>query len=308
MKNKKWTLAEMPYQSGKVVVITGGNSGLGFESAKAFALKGANVVLACRSLEKSEAAKAEILRIVPKASIEIIAIDLMDLSSVRSFAESFKEKYNRLDILMNNAGIMMNPYTVTNDGFESQMGTNHLGHFALTGMLIELIKDTPNSRVVTVSSLAHKQWKINFDDFLFENGKGYNSMKAYSHSKLANLLFTYQLQRLFKENNINSIAVAAHPGASYTNLGRFLEGKLMARLLKPLIVKVLPSSASGALPQIRAASDPNVNGGDYYGPAGFMEFAGSPVLVRSSKTSHSINDAQRLWEISEKLTGVKYRF
>lgn len=308
MGNKKWNLDQMPDQSGKVVTITGGNSGLGFESAKAFALKGAEVVLACRSVEKGKMAKDEILKLAPNTSINIIAVDLMNLSSVRSFVKKFKENYNRLDILINNAGIMMNPYSVTNDGFESQMGTNHLGHFALTGLLLDLILNTPNSRVVTVSSLAHKQWKINFDDFLFENGKGYNSMKAYSYSKLANLLFTYELQRLFEKNSIDSIAVAAHPGASYTNLGRFLENKLLARVLKPIIVKILPSPGSGALPQIRAAADPYVNGGDYYGPAGFMELAGSPVLVKSSKNSHSIDDAQRLWEISEKLTGVKYPF
>lgn len=207
---------------------------------------------------------------------------------------------------MNNAGIMMNPYTLTKDGFESQMGTNHLGHFALTGLLIDLITKTPNSRVVSVSSLAHKQFSLNLDNFQFVNGKGYSPMKAYSHSKLANLLFTYHLQRLFEKNSINSIAVAAHPGASYTNLGRFLEGKLLARFLKPLIVKVLPTPASGALPQIRAAADPNVKGGEYFGPSGFMELAGSPVLVKSNKPSYSIEAAQRFWEISEELTGVKY--
>ncbi|MFP4556753.1 MAG: oxidoreductase [Bacteroidales bacterium] len=308
MVNKKWNLNRMPDQSGKVIVITGGNSGLGYESAKAFAHKNAKVIIACRSMEKGQIAKDKILNFATKASIELMTIDLMDLSSIEGFAKTFKEKYNRLDILMNNAGIMMNPYAISNDGFESQMGTNHLGHFALTGLLLNLIISTPNSRVVTISSLAHKQWKINFDNFLFENGKGYNPMKAYSRSKLANLLFTYQLQRLFEKNSIQSIAVAAHPGASYTNLGRFLEGKLLARVLKPLIVKILPSSASGALPQIRAAVDPNVKGGDYYGPSGFMELAGSPVLVTSSKTSHSIDDAQRLWEISEKLTGVNFRF
>jgi NAD(P)-dependent dehydrogenase (short-subunit alcohol dehydrogenase family) len=308
MGNRKWSLTKISDQSGKVVIVTGGNSGLGFESVKAFAHKGADVVLACRSVKKGVVAKDEILRSFPEANINVMTIDLMDLSSVRSFAESFKEKYNRLDILINNAGIMMNPYAITKDGFESQLGTNHLGHFALTGLLIDLIINTPNSRVVSVSSLAHKQFRLNFDDFLFEDGKGYNPMKAYSHSKLANLLFTYQLQRLFEKNNIQSFAVAAHPGASYTNLGRFLEHKLLARVLRPLIVKVLPSPASGALPQIRAAVDSSVKGGDYLGPSGFMELAGSPVLVKSSKASRSIADAQRLWEISEKITGIKYRF
>ena len=306
MKNNKWSLAQMPNQLGKVVIVTGGNSGLGFETAKAFAQKGAEVILACRSLDKGEIAKNVILKSFPKAIVNVMTIDLMDLLSIRSFVELFKEKFNRLDILINNAGIMMNPYTVTKDGFESQMGTNHFGHFALTGLLLDLIKNTPNSRVVTVSSLAHKQWKINLNNFLFENGMGYNSMKAYSHSKLANILFTYQLQRLLEKNNVDSIASAAHPGASYTNLGRFHEHKFLARMLRPLIVNILPNSASGALPQIRAASDPKVKGGEYFGPSGFMELAGSPVLVKSSKTSRSTEDAQRLWEISEGLTGVKY--
>jgi NAD(P)-dependent dehydrogenase (short-subunit alcohol dehydrogenase family) len=306
MQSKKWSLADMPDQSGKIIVVTGGNSGLGFESVKAFAQKGANVVLACRSVEKGEAAKTEILRIFPQCRIKVMALDLMDLSSVRNFALEFKANFPQLDILLNNAGIMMNPYSVTKDGFESQLGTNHLGHFALTGLLIDLIIKTPNSRVVNVSSLAHKQWKMDFDNILFENGKGYNPMKAYSHSKLANLLFTYHLQRFFDSNSINSIAVAAHPGASYTNLGRFLEHTIVAKALRPLIVKMLPTPASGALSQIRAASDPEVKGGEYFGPSGFLELAGHPVRVKSTKESYSISHAQRLWALSEKLTGVKY--
>ncbi|MFW5793680.1 MAG: oxidoreductase, partial [Bacteroidota bacterium] len=276
MHKKKWTLEDMPCQKGKVVVITGANSGLGFETAKAFAQKGAEVVLACRSIEKGISAKDIILKEKPDAKLEVMELNLMSLSSIRIFAEKFKNKYSRLDILINNAGIMTSPYALTEDSFESQMGTNHLGHFALTGLLLDLIISTPYSRIVTVSSLAHKQWKMSFDNSLSEPAHDYNKMRAYARSKLANLLFTYELQRRFEEQNINSIAVAAHPGASYTNLGRYLEKKLIARILKPLIIKVLPSSKAGAMPQIRAASDPAVKGGEYFGPSGLGELAGRP--------------------------------
>lgn len=296
----------MPNQSGKVVVVTGGNSGLGFETVKAFAHKGAQVVLACRNIAKGEQAKEKIIKEFPDGIIEVQSIDLMDLSSIKTFAERFKEKYSQLDILINNAGIMTCPYALTEDGFESQMGTNHLGHFALTGHLIDIVTRTPNSRVVTVSSLAHKQWKISFDNSLSEYEQSYNKMRAYARSKLANLLFTYELQRRFGASGIKSMALAAHPGASYTNLGRYMEDKLLARLLKPLIVKVLPIPEMGALSQIRAATDPDAKGGQFYGPSGFLELAGYPVLVKSTKSSYSISDAKKLWEISERLTGVGF--
>ncbi len=298
----------MPSQLGKVVVVTGGNSGLGFETVKAFAQKGAEVVLACRSISKGEQAKEMIIKEIPDGKIEVLPIDLMDLSSIETFAKSFKEKYTKLDILINNAGIMTCPFALTKDGFESQMGTNHLGHFALTGHLLDIIIRTPNSRVVTVSSLAHKQWKISFDNSLFEYEHSYNRMRAYARSKMANLLFTYELQRRFESRGIHSMALAAHPGASYTNLGRFMEDRFLARLLKPLIVKVLPTAKMGALSQIRAATDPDAKGGQFYGPSGFLELAGYPVLVKSTKSSYNIADAQKLWEVSEKLTGVGYGF
>jgi NAD(P)-dependent dehydrogenase (short-subunit alcohol dehydrogenase family) len=304
MRNRKWTLDDMPSQASKVVVITGGNSGLGLETAKAFAQKGAEVVLACRSVEKGKIAKDDILKENPEGKIDVFELNLMSLASVRSFAQNFKQKYSRLDILINNAGIMTSPYALTEDGFESQMGTNHLGHFALTGLLLDLILATPKSRIVNVSSLAHKQWKMSFENSLCEYAQNYNKMRAYARSKLANLLFTYELQRRLEAANHQTIAVAAHPGASYTNLGRHLENKLVARILKPLIIKVLPTPKSGALSQIRAASDPEVKGGDYYGPSGLGELAGYPKIVKSAKTSHSLEDAKRLWEMSEKMTGV----
>jgi NAD(P)-dependent dehydrogenase (short-subunit alcohol dehydrogenase family) len=201
---------------------------------------------------------------------------------------------------------MMNPYSLTKDGFESQMGTNHLGHFALTGLLIDLIKSTVGSRVVNVSSNAHKWGKMDFDNLLFEKGKDYTPMKAYGRSKLANLLFTYELQRRFDAGNIKSMAVAAHPGASMTNLGRHLEDKLLFKLLLPFAGLMTQDQASGALPQIRAAVDPGVKPSEYYGPDGFNQMKGAPIVVQSNEASHNLDDARKLWEESEKLTGVKF--
>jgi len=306
MNKEKWTINNIPDLKGKVIIVTGGNSGLGYESVKAFAEKGATVVLASRSIENGEAAKNKILQHTTNGDIVVNQLDLKDLNSIRSFAANFKENFDRLDILLNNAGIMTTPYGLTKDGFESQVGTNHLGHFALTGQLIDLIKKTSESRVVTVSSLAHKQGKMDFDNLLFTDAKEYSPLKSYGRSKLANLLFTYELQRLFESNGINSKALAAHPGVSQTNLTRYIDGKWWFGILRPIFSMSSQSSAMGALPQIRAAVDPNAKGGEFYGPGGFNEMKGNPVVVKSNKESHNEADAKRLWEISENLTGVKY--
>lgn len=308
MSNTKWTFNNIPGLSGKTIIVTGGNSGLGYESVKAFALKGAEVILACRTIEKGEKARAEIMKLNPKGSIDVMKIDLADLSSVKNFAEAFKQKYSKLDVLLNNAGIMGSLVAKTKDGFEAQLGTNHLGHFALTGLLLERIKSTPNSRVVNVASLAHRQGVIDFDDLMYEHGRPYKEFKAYGQSKLANLLFTYELQRYFEKNNINSIAVAAHPGGSNTRLANHLESNwFLKRIVSPLARGAMMSAAKGALSQIRASVDPRVEGGDYYGAKGlFGEMYGYPELVRSIPSSHNLDDAKKLWEVSEKLTGVKY--
>jgi NAD(P)-dependent dehydrogenase (short-subunit alcohol dehydrogenase family) len=308
MSKDKWTLENMPDLKGKVIIVTGGNSGLGYESVKAFAGKGAEVILTSRSTEKGETARAEILKNNPGGKIVVMELDLMEFVSIKKFANSFREKYDRLDILLNNAGIMTTPYFLTKDGLEAQNGTNHFGHFALTGQLLELIKKTPGSRVVNVSSNAHKYGKMDFDDFLFENGEGYTPMKSYARSKLANLVFTYELQRAFMANDIESIAVAAHPGASRTNLGRYLENKWWFKPVFALMAPFTQDQAQGALPQIRAAVDPGVKGGEYYGPSGFGEMKGDPILVKSNEASHHRTDAWKLWEISEKLTGITYNF
>lgn len=304
MKKNTWTKDDIPGLSGKTVIVTGGNSGLGYESVKALAEKGADVVLTSRSIEKGEQAKAQILKEIENGKIEVAKLDLADLESVRSFAARFQEKHRQLDILLNNAGIMTTPYFTTKDGFEGQMGTNHLGHFALTGLLLDLISKTPRSRVVSVSSNAHRRGTMDFDNLLFENGKGYSPIAAYGRSKLANLLFTYELQRFFKSRSIDSLSVAAHPGASMTNLARHLEDKWYFKLLFPIASLFIQDAAKGALPQIRAAVDPGVKGGEYYGPSGWNQLGGAPERVQSNQASHNKEDARRLWKVSEELTGV----
>lgn len=306
MKKIQWNLDDMPDLTGKLIAVTGGNSGLGYESVKAFAGKGAEVVLASRSPEKGETAKKEILKDVSGGKIRVMELDLSDMASVREFAASLKKDYTRLDVLMNNAGIMMSPYFTTKDGFEGQLGINHLGHFALTGLLLDLLLATKDARVVNVSSNAHKRGVMDFENLQFENGRGYTPIKAYARSKLSNLLFTYELQRRLQSAGKDSIAVAAHPGASLTNLTRYMEDKFFYKILFPLFKGMAQDQAMGALPQIRAAVDPGVKGGEYYGPGGRGEFKGYPVVVESISASHDQRDAARLWEESEKLTGVVF--
>ncbi|MEM7135463.1 MAG: oxidoreductase [Myxococcota bacterium] len=301
-----WTARDLPNLRGRTIVVTGGNDGLGLESAKAFARNEADVVLACRSIDRGEAAKREIVAVAPHADVRVMRLDLQDLSSIETFAHAFEENSGHLHVLLNNAGIMGTPYGVTRDGFETQMGTNHFGHFALTGRLLRVLKRTPGSRVVTVSSSGHRAGAMHFDNLLFEGGRGYTPFKAYGRSKLANLLFAYELQRRFEQHGIDCISVAAHPGASQTNLGRHIEQMWVMRILEPALRRVVQDPAGGALPQLRASADPQVRGGDYYGPAALHGMSGAPVRVRSSRASRSLRDATRLWEESERLTGVRY--
>jgi len=306
MKTINWTLKNIPDLSGKTILVTGGNSGLGFEAVKAFAGKGAHVILACRSTIKGNDAVIKIKEMHPKADILVKELDLADLKSVTDFAASFKKENKQLDVLLNNAGIMMVPYGLTKDGFEKQIGTNHLGHFALTGLLLDLLKATPKSRVVNVSSMAHKSGVMDTDNLLYENGKDYSPIKAYGRSKLANLLFTYELQRFFEKNKIDTIAVAAHPGVSDTNLFNHAAPKWLMNLLRPLFLFMIQPASMGALPEIRAAVDADVKGAQYYGPDGKREMKGFPVVVESTNASHNEEDARKLWELSEKLTGVSF--
>jgi NAD(P)-dependent dehydrogenase (short-subunit alcohol dehydrogenase family) len=301
-----WTTDNIPDLTDKVIVVTGANSGIGFEAAKEFARKGAQTILACRSMVKAQAALALIQAEIPGARTEIMQLDLASLASVHRFANEFKNKYQRLDVLVNNAGIMMVPYGTTEDGFERQFGTNHLGHFALTGLLLDLLLKTPGARVVNVSSSGHRFGSRDFEDLMYENGNGYSPTQAYGRSKLANLLFTNELQRRFEAHGAEAIAVAAHPGGANTNLQDEIAERWYVKPFVPLMRWMMQSAAMGALPTIRAAVDPNAKGGDYYGPGGFMEQRGYPVLVGSSKASHNTADAQKLWQVSEELTGVHY--
>ncbi len=300
--NNKWTAADMPDLKDKVAIVTGANSGIGFETAKELARHGALTVLACRSMDKAQAALTEIQKEIPDAQAEIMQLDLASLDSVHQFVERFKAKYDRLDMLINNAGIMMVPYGTTEDGFESQFGTNHLGHFALTGLLLDLLLAVPDGRVVNLSSTAHRLGSMDFDNLMFTNREGYTPSRAYGRSKLANLLFTYELQRQFEASGKETLAVAAHPGWTETNLQQHT-GSL--RFLNRFIAQQPPM---GALPTLYAATAPDVEGGDYYGPGGFMEMRGYPQKIKSNGTSHDAVAAQRLWQVSEELTAVHYNW
>jgi NAD(P)-dependent dehydrogenase (short-subunit alcohol dehydrogenase family) len=296
-----WTLASVPDLSGKVIIVTGGNSGLGFYAVKAFAEKKAQVIMASRNAQKAEQAKAEILQAYPNALIDVMELNLTDLKSVKNFTVNFKQKYSQLDVLINNAGIMMVPYGKTRDGFELQLGTNHLGHFALTAQLMDVVKSTPKSRIINVSSMAHKTGMMDFSNLQYENG-GYSPLKSYCRSKLANLLFTYELDRYLKANNIDCIALAAHPGVSDTHLFDHMAPKWMMKILRPLTLLFIQPAEMGAMPEIRAAVDIAAQGGEYYGPDGYREMKGYPVKVKSNAASHQLEDARKLWDVSEKLT------
>lgn len=302
-----WTTNNIPDMTGKMAIVTGANSGIGWDTAVALARKGATVIMACRNPQKGRVALDQIKAVVPGADVELMQLDLASLDSIRRFSEEFHARYNRLDLLINNAGIMMVPYGITEDGFERQFGTNHLGHFALTGLLLDLIMATPGARVVNVSSAGHRMGSMDFDDLMFEGGEGYSGRAAYGRSKLANILFTYELQRRFEAAGVDAEALAAHPGGSNTNLGNHLMEGWYIKPFAPLLMRVVTqSSAMGALPTIRAAVDSNARGGEYYGPDGFMEQRGYPVIVQSNDKSHNLADARQLWDASETLTRVTY--
>jgi len=303
-----WTEADIPDLSGKTVVITGANSGLGLVAADALAAKGAQVVLACRDQAKGHAAEAEIRGRHAGAKTALMSLDLSSLADIRRFADAVQAAHPRIDVLMNNAGVMALPYRKTADGFEMQFGTNHLGHFALTGLLLDRMLKTDGARVVTVSSGAHRMGRIRFDDPQWE--QGYRKWPAYGQSKLANLLFAYELQRRLAAAGATAISVAAHPGYAATNLqavGPQMQGSsLLERLMEIGNTLFSQSAAMGALPQIYAAVAPGVQGGDYYGPDGIGELWGHPRKVTSNASSQDVNAARRLWTLSEQLTGVTY--
>ncbi|WKG06835.1 SDR family NAD(P)-dependent oxidoreductase [Mycolicibacterium sp. HK-90] len=302
---QRWTSRHLPDQTGRVAVITGANTGIGLETAAALAGKGARVVLAVRDCDKGAAAAARIRERTSRADIDILPLDLTSMRSVHSAASELKAAYLKIDLLINNAGIMLTPKGVTEDGFELQFGTNHLGHFALTGLLLEQMLPVLDSRVVTVSSLGHRvKSDIDFDDL--NSDRSYDPMVAYGRSKLANLLFTYELERrLAACATASTIAVAAHPGSARTDLFRHSPRwiKFAAKIAEYVVFQ--PASM-GALPTLRAACDAGVTGGEYFGPRGLGQQRGYPTLVESSATSRDAALASRLWEVSEKLTGVTF--
>ena len=300
----RWTAADIPDQRGRVAVVTGANSGLGLVTAGELARAGARVVLAARSPGRGDAAAASIAGVVPGATVESAVLDLADLDSVRAFAASAPA---RVDLLINNAGIMAAPRRLTKDGFESQFGTNHLGHFALTGLLLSNMLATPAPRVVTVSSHLHRRGTMRFDDLQGE--RKYDRWGAYAQSKLANLMFCFELQRRATEADASLLSLAAHPGYAATNLqfaatDRFYE-KAFGWLGNRLIAQ---SAEMGALPTLYAATVPDLPGGTFIGPGGRKEQRGYPTVVTAAGKAYDEQDWRRLWDMSEELTGVRYEF
>jgi NAD(P)-dependent dehydrogenase (short-subunit alcohol dehydrogenase family) len=297
--NGKWSPEKLPSLDGRTAIVTGSNSGIGLAAARELAGAGVRVVKAVRNTEKGEAAASAL-----EGTVEVRKLDLADLSSVREFASGFD---GDVDLLINNAGVMIPPRTTTADGFELQLGTNHFGHFAYTGQVLDTLLRTPGSRVVTVSSLAHQQGRMRWDDLDWV--RSYDRMAAYSQSKLANLLFTFELDRRLTAAGAEPVALAAHPGLSSTDLARYLPGATLPglkQLAGAVVAMVFNSAADGALATLRAATDPEARGSEFYGPSGPREIRGRPVLVMPRAHAADAGDMARLWTISEERTGVRY--
>jgi NAD(P)-dependent dehydrogenase (short-subunit alcohol dehydrogenase family) len=305
----KWSTEQVPAQAGKVAIVTGGNSGIGFQTALALAKKDVEVILACRDLQKGREAKSNIVNEYSDARITCIKIDLSSLREVGEFVKHIQKQYNKLDLLINNAGIMMSPYKVTEDGFENQLATNYIGHFALTGLLLPLLTNTPGSRVVTLSSLSYKWAEIQFEELRARKGyfegsdarKSYSRRKAYGQSKRACLIFAYELQRRLSAAGYSTLSVAVHPGLSKTNLDQYFPA-----LIRPLGSLFLQPAKKGALPVLYAALEKDIKGGEFIGPDGFGEMRGYPTKVESDEYSKDIQVAQRLWKASEEMTNIYY--
>ncbi|PZG17229.1 SDR family NAD(P)-dependent oxidoreductase [Nonomuraea aridisoli] len=308
MARARWTAHDVPDQQGRVAVITGANTGIGFETARVLAGCGASVIMAVRDADRGKRAAARIAADVSGADVSVLRLDLASLASIRSAAEELHATRSGIDLLINNAGVMYTPYGTTADGFELQIGVNHLGHFALTGLLLDMMLPVPGSRVVTVASAAHRQaGTMNLDDLNWRH-ETYDRTAAYGRSKLANLMFTYDLQRRLSGRS-QTIAVAAHPGGSDTGGSRrAVSGssrlhRAVFAVVRPLLIQ---PAHMGALPTLRAAVDPSVQGGQYYGPDGLAESRGHPKVVRSTARSHDQAAQRRLWSVSEELTGVTF--
>jgi NAD(P)-dependent dehydrogenase (short-subunit alcohol dehydrogenase family) len=303
-----WTARDVPDQRGRTAVVTGANSGIGLEAVKVLAAAGAHVVMACRDAQRAAEAASEVVTAHPRASIEVLPLDLASLASVRDFAKAFGDRHPRLDLLINNAGVMAIPRRTTADGFEMQLGTNHLGHFALTGLLLERLLAAPGARVVTVSSTAHRAGRMSWDDLQSE--RRYQRWLAYGQSKLANLLFGFELARRLESKGRGVVSAACHPGYSATNLqfvGARMDGSRSWELVMTAANRILSQPADmGALPTLYAATAPGVAGGQYFGPDRLFETRGHPMQVASSRASRDLDSARRLWEVSEQLTGIRF--
>lgn len=302
----KWTPRQMPSQQGRLAIITGANSGIGYHAARHLARAGASVVLACRNQEKGDAARATLLAQNPDAKLEVRVLDVADLDSVRRFADAFHAEGRSLDLLINNAGVMALPERrSTPQGFEMQFATNHLGHFALTGLLLRALLRQPDSRVVTIASIAHKSGVLNFDDLNAE--RSYAPRRAYSQSKLANLVFGFELDRRLRARQANTASILAHPGVAVTNIVSNGMGMgLQGRIASVVISLFAQSDDCGSWPTVYAAVSPEAHGGGYYGPDGIAEIKGTPVEVTPKPQALDPAAGKRLWEVSELLTGVRY--
>ncbi|MES5266540.1 oxidoreductase [Priestia megaterium] len=299
MSNQHWDATKIPDQKGKVIIVTGSTSGIGKEAVKVIAGKNAKVIMAVRNVDKGKEVVNVIKKEFKKADIDVRKLDLTNLNSIRAFANLIKEDYDRLDILINNAGIMFSPYSKTVDGFENQFGTNHLGHFALTGLLMPLLKKTEGSRIVVLSSTGHTMGNLNFEDLNWETRK-YNTQKAYCDSKLSNLYFTYELARRLNKEGDHPRITAAHPGWTATDLQK--HSALMRRLNKLFAQHV----NMGVLPTLRAAFDEDAKAGEFYGPSGIMNLRGYPIAHQSNKLSYDETISRELWKRSEEMTGIKF--
>ncbi|MDP3453436.1 MAG: oxidoreductase [Bacteroidales bacterium] len=304
MKKQNWTIESIDNLKGKIVIITGGASGIGLEAAKVLSSKGAQVIIAVRNIEKGQRALARIKADNPLAEISLMNLDLGNLASVRAFAQEFTQKYSSLDLLINNAGVMIPPYQKTEDGFELQFGTNHLGHFALTGLLMPLLTSTPGSRVVTVSSIASRGAKIYFDNL--DGSKGFSTMNFYRQSKFSNLLFGKELDSKLKQSGSNTKSIVCHPGVSATNLFMRGSGKEGGKVMNFLVSLFAQPAHKGALPTLFAATNPQLQGGEYIGPDGIANFRGNPVISSEGDKLFKSDISQKLWQVSEQLTGVSF--
>lgn len=306
--SEQWVRENLPDLSGRRAIVTGANSGLGLEATRLLAAQGAQVTMAVRNSARGATAAHSIRAAVPGAQLEVRPLDLADLDSIRQFASAFHASRDRLDILLNNAGVMAIPRRETSSGFEMQFGANHLGHFALTGLLLPMLQSNPTARIVTVSSGVHVAGSINFADP--HGRRRYNSWLAYAQSKLANLLFAYELQRRLEYACSPALSVAAHPGYAATNLqavGPAMTGSRGSQALMWIANRTFAQSAAmGALPLVYAAASADVQGGDYYGPGSLLGLRGLPVKSRSSRRSYDRTLAEQLWAVSEELTGVTY--